>query len=526
MINWDFPYPSRRMTVMADNLVTTSQPLASQAGLQMLLDGGNAVDAALAAAIALTVVEPTGNGLGSDAFAQVWDGRGLYGINGSGRSPRTWSPRRFAGCEAMPERGWEAVTVPGAVSVWVELSRRFGKLPFSRLFEPALHYARLGYPVSPLTAARWRSAAEVGRDNPEFCRTFLPGGEPPAPGTRICLPEAAATLAEIRDSAGESFYRGGLARIIARASLAAGAALDYDDLATHRAEWVEPLSCVYRGCELFELPPNGQGITALIALGILERFDLGSLPVDSPESIHLQVEAIKLAFADVLAEVADPASMRIAPEALLRPEYLQRRAAQIDPGRAGRPLRGLPADGGTVCLATADAGGMMVSFIQSNFHGFGSGVVVPGTGISLNNRGSGFSLEADHPNRVAGGKKPFHTIIPGFVMHQDRPLLAFGVMGAHMQAQGHVQMLTRICDYHQNPQAASDAPRWQLTRDLRLALEQGFDPETASALQQRGHRVTLDEPESLFGGAQLIMNTGSCYLSGSDHRKDGQAVGF
>jgi len=296
---WDCPYPSRRMPVLARNAVATSQPLAAQAGLRMLLAGGNAVDAALAAAIALTVVEPTSNGIGSDAFAILWDGSALHGLNSSGRAPQAWSPQRFAGMSAMPALGWDTVTVPGAVAAWAALSDRFGRLPFVELFQPAIAYARGGFPVSPITARRWQQAQALYPRFAEINRAFFPVGRAPQPGEVFRCPDQADALAEIAASRGESFYRGPLARRMAACAAAEGGALTLDDLARHRADWVEPLAVDYRGATLHEIPPNGQGIAALVALGILRHFDLGRFPVDSVDSIHLQIEAMKAAFADV-----------------------------------------------------------------------------------------------------------------------------------------------------------------------------------------------------------------------------------
>ncbi len=524
--SWDFPYPSRRMPVLARNVVATSQPLAAQAGLRMLLAGGNAVDAALAAAIALTVVEPTGNGIGGDAFAVVWDGNALHGLNSSGRSPRAWSPQRFAGAAEMPPYGWDTVTVPGAVAAWAALSSRFGKLPFAELFLPSIAYARDGFPVSPITARRWQEAKAFYPQYAELNRTFFPNGRAPQPGEVFRCPAQAETLAAIADSRGEAFYRGAIAQKIAACASAEGGALTVDDLAAHAAEWVEPLAIDYRGVTLHELPPNGQGIAALIALGTLRHFDLARYPVDSADSVHLQIEAMKSAFAEVLRHVADIDCMQVPPGDLLRSEALTAKAAAIRMDRASVPLGKAPSGGGTVFLTAADESGRMVSFIQSNYMGFGSGVVVPGTGIALQNRGLGFVLDEGHPNRVDGGKRPFHTIIPGFLTQGGRPLMSFGVMGAHMQPQGHVQMVTRICDYGQNPQAACDAPRWHVAADGRVQLEAGFAPAVAEGLRRRGHSVAPGATESLFGGGQLIWRLADGYAAASDMRKDGQAVGF
>ncbi len=456
---WDFPYPSRRMPVVARNVVATSQPLAAQAGLRMLLKGGNAVDAALAAAIALTVVEPTSNGIGSDAFAVLWDGSGLHGLNSSGRAPRALTPERFEGLRSMPALGWDTVTVPGAVAAWAALSGRFGALPFAELCAPAIDYAARGFPVSPITAARWQDAHARYPEFAEINRAFYPHGRAPRPGEVFRCPGQAETLAAIAETRGEAFYRGPLARAIAECAAAEGGLMTEEDLAAHRADWVEPLAVEYNGVHLHEIPPNGQGIAALIALGILRHLELRRFAADSAESLHLQIEAMKCAFAEVFRTVADIDCMTLPPARLLEDGRLSAAAAAIRMDRAGDPAHRLPPGGGTVYLTAADASGMMVSFIQSNYMGFGSGVVVPGTGIALQNRGLGFTLESGHPNQVGGGKRPFHTIIPGFVTRQGQPLMSFGVMGAHMQPQGHVQMVVRVFDYGQNPQAACDAPR-------------------------------------------------------------------
>ena len=524
--NWNFPYASQRMPVFAENVVATSQPLAAQAGLNMLRKGGNAVDAALAAAIALTIVEPTMNGIGGDAFAMVWDGEKLHGLNGSGKSPGAISFDQFAGRTSMPELGWEAVTVPGAVDAWSALSRRFGKLPFPDLFEPAIQYAHDGYAVSPITAGRWSEAAERYKDFPDFGCVFLPGGRAPQTAELFHCPRQARTLEEIAATGGESFYRGKLAEQILAYSASSGGYFSKPDLAQHRSEWVTPICAAYDRIHLHEIPPNGQGMIALIALGILRHLDIGNYAVDSADSIHLQIEAMKIAFAEANRHIADPASMQIDPHELLDDHFLRARAHAIQMTQAGFPASTLPVDQGTVYLSTADRSGMMVSFIQSNYWGFGSGIVDPQTGISFQNRGCGFNLEKGHPNCVAGGKRPFHTIIPGFITRQQKPLMSFGVMGGHMQPQGHVQMVLRLFTYGQNPQAASDAPRWHVSNEHVVALEKGHDQSVVEDLKRRGHPVTMDVPTALFGGAQLIAKMGSVYCAASDHRKDGQAVGF
>jgi gamma-glutamyltranspeptidase/glutathione hydrolase len=525
-LKWSFPYPSQRMPVFAGNVVATSQPLAAQAGLLMLRKGGNAVDAALAAAIALTVVEPTSNGIGGDAFAMVWDGNRLHGLNGSGRSPMLMSRKRFRHLREIPMLGWDPVTVPGAVDAWQQLSNRFGRLPFADLFPPAVAYARDGFPVSPLTAERWLHAETDYQDFPSFGETFLPSGSAPRTGEMFRCPDQARTLEEIAVSSGEAFYRGDLARTIVRASKAGGGLLRLSDFENHRSEWVEPITIRYRGRMVHELPPNGQGIAALIALKLMRYHDTHRLPPDTADSLHLQIEAMKIALSETRRCLADPVQMTIKPDQLLAEDFLSVLADKIQPNRAGFPESGPRPGAGTVYLASADDSGMMVSFIQSNYLGFGSGIVVPGTGISLQNRGYGFVLEKHHPNCVEGGKRPYHTIIPGFVTHNGRPLLAFGVMGGHMQPQGHVQLITRIFDHQQNPQAACDAPRWYIDTDNRIALEPGFAPAILSELRRRGHRFMQDVPPTIFGGAQLVYCLPTGYCAASDHRKDGQAVGF
>lgn len=527
-MNFDFPYPSQRMPVMARNVVAASQPLAAQAGLRTLLAGGNAVDAAIATAMALTVVEPTGNGIGSDLFAILWDGDSVQGLNASGRSPKALSAERFAGKDSVPLHGWDPVTVPGAVSGWVALSQRYGRLPLERLAEPAAAYARDGFQVSPLTARAWKRAETTFAGFEAFAQGFLPGGRAPRAGERFRFPAQAATLEAIAATAGEAFYRGELAEKMVADAERHGGLLSLEDLDAHRADWVGTVQTPYHGVELHEIPPNGQGLAALLMLGILRHHDHAAAPLDSADSLHLQIEAMKLAFADAYRYVADPDHMDVAAAALLDDAYLAERAAHIDMRVAGDPSFGVPRPGGTVYLTAADADGGMVSLIQSNYYGFGSGVVVPGTGISLQNRGCGFVLEPGHPNQVAGGKRPFHTIIPAFLTEDGRPRMSFGVMGGPMQPQGHAQMVLRIVDHEQNPQAASDAPRWRVVRGREVAVEPGFPPEVLEDLASRGHELSETAPEHSFayGGAQLIWRTDDGYVAGSDHRKDGQAVGY
>lgn len=528
-MDWTNPYPSSRSAVLGRNMVSTSHPLAAQAGLRMLLSGGNAVDAALAAAQTLTVVEPTGCGIGSDAFAIVWDGQQLHGLNASGRAPRAWTPERFQGREQMPDKGWESVTVPGAVSAWAELSNRFGALSMEQVAAPAIHYAREGFAVSPIIARLW----ELGRlrlgDQPGFAQAFLPEGRAPAAGQWYRNQDQADTLERIAATQGRDFYTGELAKRIAAFSHAHGGALTEQDLAEHRANWCGTISRPFAHSVLHEIPPNGQGLAALMALGILEHAGIGREPLDHADTVHLSIEAMKLAFADLYEHHADLEHMRHPPEHLLDDAYLRERAALIRRDQAGDPGHGLPGPSGTVYVTAADASGMMVSLIQSNYMGFGSGVVVPGTGISLQNRGHGFSLRPDHVNLVAGGKRPSHTIIPAFAMNADgTPQMSFGVMGGPFQSQGHVQMALRVLLYGQNPQAAADAPRWRVTGGRGVAVEPDFDPVVIQSLRERGHDIQVESGSGVFafGGAQLILRQGEHYVGGSDPRKDGQVAAF
>jgi gamma-glutamyltranspeptidase / glutathione hydrolase len=526
--DWNASYVSRRSPIFARNVVATSQPLATQAGVAMLRAGGNAVDAALATAIALTVVEPCSNGLGSDLFAIVWDGHGLAGLNASGRAPAGWTPKRFAKYEQMPRAGWDTVTIPGAISGWVALSRRYGKLPFADLFAPAIGYARDGYAVSPIIADKWAKVVPILGKVPGFAEHFLPRGRALAVGEIFSSSGMAASLEKIAATKGEAFYRGELAEAMVAHARAHGGAHTLDDFAAHTCDWVEPIGLSYRDYTVHEIPPNGQGIAALMALGILTHFDLGPRrPVDSAAVQHLEIEAMKLAFADVYRYVADPRSMKVAAADLLDPTYLEGRARLIDAKRAQDFKHGTPPRAGTVYLTAADANGMMVSLIQSNYMGFGSGIVVPGTGISLQNRGTGFSLKNGHPNRIGPGKRPFHTIIPGFVTRAGKPYAAIGVMGGPIQPQGHVQTLVRLIDYRQQPQAVLDAPRWKVNGGLSIDLEFGVAPSVQDGLAALGHRfASIPDSYMDFGAGQIIVKAGDSYVAASDPRRDGQAAGF
>lgn len=520
----EFPYPSHRTPLFARNAVATSHPLAAQAGLRMLLKGGNAADAALATAICLTVVEPTSNGIGSDAFALIWDGGSLHGLNASGKSPAGWSLERFRHLTEMPRFGWDSVTVPGAVSAWVAVHERFGRLPFADLFAPAIEYADRGFIVA--SRADWPHVMNYP-NSPDLHKLFAPGGRAPQPGELFAPRGMASTLEDIATTRGESFYRGRLAGLIAKSSQDAGGCMTERDLAEHQPLWVEPIQVGYRdGLALHEIPPNGQGLAALIAVGILRRLQPASHPVDSADSVHLQIEAMKLGFVEARAHVADPEHMRIPIPALLDDALLDALAGRVRLDRAEKAQAPVPYDKGTVYLTAADSDGMMVSFIQSNYRGFGSGVVIPGTGISMQDRGNGFCLDPDHPNCVGPSKRPYHTIIPGFVTQNGLPLMSFGVMGGHHQPQGHLQVMVRMFDYNQNPQAALDAPRWHVDEDGRVRLEAGGPAGLADELRRRGHDVIANEPASTFGGGQIILKLADGYAAASEPRKAGYPVGF
>ena len=525
----NLPFPCGRQPVLARNIVATSQPLAAQAGAAAFARGGNAIDAALAAAMTLTVVEPVMNGIGGDSFALVWEGGKLHGLNGSGRSPAQWNAKRFENMEGMPLRGWESVTVPGQVAGWVSLSERFGRLPFEDLFADAIRHARDGFPVSPVISRQWSEQAALLHACPGF-DAFMPRGRTPAAGEVWRFADQGMTLEDIARTRGESFYRGALADAMCRHAGEHGGVLSRADLEQHRSEWVEPVNVDFRGRQVWEIPPNGQGIAALIALGLLEHLPYDQTAVGSAQRMHLEIEAMHLAFADLQAHVADPAHMQWTAAQLLDPAHLRERARGIDVQRASVHAPSQLPSGGTVYICTADKEGRMVSYIQSNYRGFGSGVVVPGTGISLHNRGSGFVTTPGHVNQVAGAKRPLHSIIPAFLTQGAKPVMAFGVMGGNMQAQGHVQMVLRHIVEGLNPQACSDAPRWRINDAGALTVEPGVPQAVVQGLQELGHRPEKQAPGNLlFGSAQLVQRLPAdgevVYAAGSDHRRDGQAVG-
>lgn len=527
----EYKYASRRRVVHAKRgMVCTSQPLASQAGLTILQQGGNAIDAAIATAICQTIVEPTNNGLGSDCFALVWTGGKLHGLNGSGYAPQRLTPEAVAASgatEKMPLRGWEAVTVPGAPSAWAELHKRFGRLPFAKLFEPAIYYAEQGYPVSPIVARFWQEGIDAltpYKNNPAIAPWFATfdvhgNGVAPQTGELVTLPDHAKTLRILADSYCESYYRGELAQRLVEFSDKTGGYLSLEDLADYRAEWVEPVHINYHGYDVWEMPPNGHGITALMALNILKDMEIGAK--DTGDTFHKQIEAMKLAFADGMHYIADPRYMQTRVEELLSDAYAAQRRALIGE-TALEPTHGKPFCGGTVYLCTADGEGNMVSFIQSNYKDFGSGIVLPGYGINLNDRGAGFSLNPELDDYLAPRKKPYHTIIPGFLTHEGEAVGPFGVMGAYMQPQGHVQVIMNTVDWLLNPQSALDAPRWQWIAGKEIWLESSVAPEIVEDLRRRGHEVRVLEDDTTFGRGEIIWRDSNGVLAGAtEPRADG-----
>lgn len=524
----EYPYASRRMTTYAKNgMVATSQPLAAQAGLDILKKGGNAIDAAIATAACLTVVEPTGNGIGSDAFALVWTKGELHGLNASGPAPQAISIEavKARGHETMPAYGWIPVTVPGAPAAWAELSRRFGRLPLSDVLKPAIEYAENGYPLSPTLARYWMIAYNKflqvlsGEEFAHWFSTFAPDGRPPKAGEIWRSPGHAETLRQIAETGAESFYRGDLAEKIDAFSRKCGGFLRKEDLAAYRPEWVKPISVNYRGYDVWEIPPNGQGLVALMALNILKGFSFGEK--ETVDTYHKQIEAIKLAFADGFRYITQKDKMSVTVEQLLSDQYADDRRGLIGE-RALTPEPGDPRSSGTVYLATADGEGNMVSFIQSNYMGFGSGIVVPGTGIALQNRGHNFSLDPAHDNRLEPGKKTYHTIIPGFLTKDGKAVGPFGVMGGFMQPQGHVQVVMNTIDFHLNPQAALDAPRWQWLEGKTVEVERHFPEHIALALEQKGHHIKWGSFSSNFGRGQIIWrDENGVLIGGTDMRTDG-----
>ncbi|NKI69739.1 gamma-glutamyltransferase [Collimonas pratensis] len=531
MLNFDsnhYPYTSRRSAVYARRgMVATSQPLAAQAGLEVLQAGGNAIDAAIAAAAALTVVEPTANGIGGDAFALIWHQGKLHGLNASGAAPQAISIAKLnaAGHQSMPKYGPLPVTVPGAPGAWASMAERFGSLPLARCMAGAITLAQEGYPLSPVVAFAWQQAHKLFRGEfkdahfrPWF-DTFSIDGRAPRAGEIWRSQGHADTLRAIAADGAASFYRGALAEKTAAFVRAAGGYLDAADLAAYQPQWVDPVSCNYRGYDVWEIPPNGHGLVALLALNILKGFEFDQR--DSLQTYHRQIEAIKLAYADGLAHIADSGHMRVSVRDLLSDAYADERRKLVG-ARASLPLAGQPSRGGTVYLSTADDQGNMVSFIQSNYMGFGSGLVVPGTGIALHNRGNNFTLDAAHPNCLAPGKRPYHTIIPGFLTKDGEAVGPFGVMGAFMQPQGHVQMVMNTVDFGLNPQASLDAPRWEWESGNQVNIEHGTAEHLLRGLRGLGHEAAWSANQLGFGRGQIIWRDRHGVLcGGTEPRTDG-----
>jgi gamma-glutamyltranspeptidase/glutathione hydrolase len=527
-----YPYSSRRNTSFSrKGMVATSQPLAAQAGLEILKKGGNAIDAAIATAACLTVVEPTSNGIGGDAFALVWTKGKLHGLNASGPAPKSISIEavKKLGYDSIPQFGLTPVTVPGAPSAWAALSERFGKLPLTEVLRPAIEYAEKGFPISPTLGFYWNKAYHQfkkhakGDEFSEWFKTFMPEDRAPKVGEMWRSPGHASTLQSIAETKAESFYRGELADKIDQFSKQYGGFISKEDLAEYYPKWVEPIKAHYRGYDVWEIPPNGQGLVALMALNILKGFDISE--AESVETYHKQIEAMKLAFADGLKYITDPEEMAIKVERLLSEEYAEQRRKLIS-SEAALPEAGEPTTGGTVYLAAADEEGNMVSFIQSNYHGFGSGLVVPGTGISLHNRGKDFSLDPTHYNALKPGKKTYHTIIPGFLTKGDQAVGPFGVMGAYMQPQGHVQVVMNTIDFHLNPQTALDRPRWRWIKDKVVEVEPNFPDHIAQALARKGHEIRKTLDHTGFGRGQIIWRDPQTGVlsGGTEPRTDGQVA--
>lgn len=528
------PYPSsRKSTYSTNGMVATSQPLAAQAGLDILKKGGNAVDAAIATAACLTVVEPTSNGIGGDAFALVWIKGKLHGLNASGPAPQSISIEalREAGYEEMPKTGWVPVTVPGTPSAWANLSERFGTFPLTEVLQPAIDYAEKGYPISPMVGRFWKEHFRKFKDTlkgkqfESWFDTFAPKNRAPEAGEIWASLDHAATLRSIAESKAESFYRGELAEKIVNFSTQYGGYLRKDDLAVYQPEWVKPIKVNYRGFDVWEMPPNGQGLIALQALNVLKGFDFEVK--DTVDTYHKQIEALKLAFADGKHYITDEKLMKTSVEDLLSDSYAEERRRMIS-GEAAVPKAGKPVQGGTVYLATADGEGNMVSFIQSNYMGFGSGLVVPGTGIALQNRGHNFSLDPSHDNSLEPGKRPYNTIIPGFLTKGNEAVGPFGVMGGFMQPQGHVQVIMNTVDFHLNPQATLDAPRWQWIHDRTVEVEHTFPHHLAVALADQGHDIHHALRPDSFGRGQIIWRdpVSEILVGGTEPRTDGSIAAW
>ncbi len=535
-------FATRSEVIAVNGMACTSQPLATQIALDILKQGGNAIDAAIAANAALGLMEPTGCGIGGDLFAIVWDAKTkkLYGLNASGRSPYNLTRDHFRrnGHNSIPAYGPLPVSVPGTVDGWYELHGKFGKLPMKSILAPAIRYAREGFPVSELIAYYLELSSKRFKDYPNFAETWMPNGHAPAKGDIFKNPSLANTYEKIAAGGRDAFYKGEIAAAIARFMESQGGFLSEKDLADHTSEWVEPVSANYRGYEVWEIPPNGQGIAALQMLNILEGYDLKDMGFGSADYIHTFIEAKKLVFEDRARYYADPAFADLPVDQLISEEYAAERRKLIDPAKAAsRYEPGRLDPGNTIYLTVADKEGNMVSLIQSNYRGMGSGMVPDGLGFMLQDRGELFSLKEDHLNVYEPHKRPFHTIIPCFITKEGKPWISFGVMGGDLQPQGHVQIVVNLIDFGMNLQEAGDAPRMQhfgssqptgevMTNGGRVALEEGFDYEVIRGLMSRGHQVSFDLGS--YGGYQAIMRNPETgvYFGASESRKDGQAAGY
>lgn len=534
-------FASRSEVIARNGMAATSQPLATQVAIDILKRGGSAVDAAIAANATLGLMEPTGNGIGGDIYAIVWDAKTskLYGLNGSGRSPHSLTLEHFKekGLKSIPSLGPLAVSVPGCVDGWFEMHGRFGRLPMREVLAPAIQYAREGFPVSELISYYWQRGFPAFRNMPNYLQTYTIDGRPPRKGDVFRNPYLASTLEKIAKDGRDAFYKGEIARAIDAFMKEQGGFLSYRDLAEHRSEWVEPVSTNYRGYDVWELPPNGQGIAALQMLNILEGYDFSKIAWGSPEHIHYFVEAKKLAFEDRARFYADPDFNKIPLKGLLSKAYAAERRELIRERASTRLEAGNPAlhDGDTIYLTVADREGNMVSLIQSNYRGMGSGMVPPGLGFMLQNRGELFTLQEGQFNTYAPHKRPFHTIIPGFITKDGKPWVSYGVMGGEFQPLGHVQIVMNLIDFGMNLQEAGDAPRIghtgsseptgeRMTDGGWVQLESGYDYDTIRALMQRGHRVQF--ALGVYGGYQAIMRVGDIYIGASESRNDGQAAGY
>jgi gamma-glutamyltranspeptidase/glutathione hydrolase len=536
------PFATRSEVIAQNGMAATSHPLATQVAIDILKKGGSAVDAAIAANACLGLMEPVSNGIGGDLFAIVWDAddKKLHGLNASGRSPRSLTLDHFLenGYESIPYYGPLPVSVPGCVDGWFELHDKFGKMPMKDILKPTIDYARNGFPMAELIAYYLKRSAPRYVKYPGFKEVFMPNGRTPSKGEVFRNPMLANTLQMIADGGRDAFYKGDIARTIAAYMNEQGGFLSYDDLSSHQSEWVEPVSTNYRGYDVWELPPNGQGIAALQILNILELYDVKSMGFGSEEYMHVLVEAKKLAFEDRAMYYADPAFNQLPVDRLISKEYAAERAKLIKPDRAGRSYpAGKLRNGDTIYLTVADKDGNMVSLIQSNYLGIGSGMTPTGLGFVLQDRGNLFSLEKGHMNVYEPGKRPFHTIIPAFVTKDGKPFLSFGVMGGSMQPQGHAQVLVNIIDFGMNIQEAGDAPRinhagssqptgGQMTNGGRVQVESGFDYEVLRELEKKGHNVIVSVGP--FGGYQAIMwdDKNKVYYGASESRKDGMAIGY